>query len=107
MPRHGSCGRRPWPWTRSMRRHTRSWGGPITGSGSITGVLTDPQTPKRAFELVRKALALDDTLPTAHSRLGQLYALQQQYDQAIAEAERAIALEPNNADSHYIHANVL
>jgi tetratricopeptide (TPR) repeat protein len=57
--------------------------------------------------LVRKALALDDTLPTAHSRLGQLYALQQQYDQAIAEAERAIALEPNNADSHYIHANVL
>jgi len=68
---------------------------------------TDPQTPKRAFELVGKALALDDTLPTAHSRLGKLYALQQQYDQAIAEAERAIALEPNNADSHYIHANVL
>jgi tetratricopeptide (TPR) repeat protein len=67
----------------------------------------DPQTPKRAFELVRKALALDDTLPTAHSRLGQLYSLQQQYDQAIAEAERAIALDPNNADSHYIQANVL
>jgi len=27
-------------WTRSVRRHTRSWGGPITGSGSTTGVLT-------------------------------------------------------------------
>ncbi len=40
MPRHGCCGRRPWPWTRSMRRRTRSWGGPITGSGSTTGVLT-------------------------------------------------------------------
>jgi TolB-like protein/Flp pilus assembly protein TadD len=67
----------------------------------------DPQTPKRAFELVRKALAVDDTLPTAHSRLGQLYSLQQQYDQAMAEAERAVALDPNNADSHYIQANVL
>jgi TolB-like protein len=36
----------------------------------------DPQTPKRAFELARKALALDDSLPMAHSRLGMLYALQ-------------------------------
>src|SRR5216684_2826527 len=67
----------------------------------------DPQTPRRAFELVRKALALDDTLPMAHSRLGQLYSLQQQYDQAVAEGERAVALDPNNADSHYIQANVL
>jgi TolB-like protein/Flp pilus assembly protein TadD len=68
---------------------------------------TDPQTPKRAFELERKALALDDTLPMAHSRLGQLYSLQQQYDQAIAEGERAIALDPNNADSYFVQAIVL
>jgi TolB-like protein/tetratricopeptide (TPR) repeat protein/DNA-binding winged helix-turn-helix (wHTH) protein len=68
---------------------------------------TDPQTPKRAFELVRKALALDDTLPMAHSRLGQLYSLQQQHDQAIAEGERAVALDPNNADSHLFQASVL
>src|SRR5216683_1089036 len=67
----------------------------------------DPQTPKRAFELARKALALDDTLPTAHSRLSQLYSLQQQYDQAIAEGERAIALDPSNADSHFVQATVL
>src|SRR6266852_5014699 len=67
----------------------------------------DPQTPKRAFELARKALALDDTLPTAHSRLGQLYSLQQQYDQAIAEGERAIALDPSNADSYFVQATVL
>ncbi len=67
----------------------------------------DPQTPKRAFELARKALALDDTLPTAHSRLSQLYSLQQQYDQAIAEGERAIALDPSNADSYFVQATVL
>jgi TolB-like protein/lipopolysaccharide biosynthesis regulator YciM len=67
----------------------------------------DPQALKRAFELGRKALALDDSLPMAHSRLGQTYAFQQQYDQAIAEGERAIALDPNNADSHFLQANVL
>ncbi len=67
----------------------------------------DPQTPKRAFELERKALALDDTLPMAHSRLSQLYSLERQYDQAIAEGEMAIALDPNNADSHLFQASVL
>jgi adenylate cyclase len=67
----------------------------------------DPQTPKRAFELARKALALDDSLPMAHSRLGMLYALQQQHDQAIAEGEQAIALDPNNADSYFQQAWVL
>jgi adenylate cyclase len=67
----------------------------------------DAQTSKRAFELERKALALDDSLPMAHSLLGQLYLLQQQYDQAIAEAERAIALDPNNAYSHFVQGVVL
>jgi len=62
---------------------------------------------ERAFELERKAVALDDSLPTAHSRLGQTYSLQQQYDQALAEGERAIALDPNNADSYFVQANVL
>jgi TolB-like protein/lipopolysaccharide biosynthesis regulator YciM len=66
----------------------------------------DPQTLKRAFELERKAVALD-SLPIAHSRLGQTYALQQQYDQAVAEGERAIALGPNNAESYFVQANVL
>jgi tetratricopeptide (TPR) repeat protein len=32
--------------------------------------------------------------------LGLVYGLQQQYDQAIAEGERAIALDLNNADSY-------
>jgi adenylate cyclase len=33
--------------------------------------------------------------------------LQQQYEQAMAEGERAIALNPNNADSHIAQAEVL
>jgi tetratricopeptide (TPR) repeat protein len=33
--------------------------------------------------------------------------VKQQYDQAIAEGERAIALDPNNADSYERQAAVL
>jgi tetratricopeptide (TPR) repeat protein len=50
--------------------------------------------------LEQQALALDDSLPKAHSLLSNVYAQQQQYDQAIAEGVRAIALDPNNADSY-------
>ncbi|HKA52080.1 MAG TPA: tetratricopeptide repeat protein, partial [Candidatus Binatia bacterium] len=67
----------------------------------------DPQTLERAFTLAQQALALDDSLPIAHSRLGFVYALKQQYEQALAEGERAIALDPNNADSYAFHAEVL
>jgi tetratricopeptide (TPR) repeat protein len=50
---------------------------------------------------------LDDSLPRAHSFLGIIYAQKQQYDQALAESERAIALDPNDADSYSAQANVL
>jgi adenylate cyclase len=68
---------------------------------------TDPQTLERALTLVHQALALDDSLPIAHSLLGYVHAQKQQYDQAIAEGERAIALDPNNADSYARQADVL
>ena len=67
----------------------------------------DPQTLAHQFEFAQKAVALDDSLPTAHWGLSEAYALQQQYDQAIAEGERAIALDPNNADSYAVLAQTL
>jgi len=73
----------------------------------VSRVSTDPQTLERALTLVHQALALDDSLPIAHSLLGYVQAQQQQYDQAIAEEERAIALDPNNADSYARQADVL
>jgi adenylate cyclase len=67
----------------------------------------DPQTLERAFTLAQQATALDDSLPIAHSLLGLSYVRKQQYDQAIAESERAITLDPNNADSYAWQAEVL
>jgi TolB-like protein/Flp pilus assembly protein TadD len=67
----------------------------------------DPQTLERALALAQQALALNDSLPAAHSVLSWVYAQKQQYDQAIAEGERAIALDPNHADSYAQQAEAL
>jgi adenylate cyclase len=67
----------------------------------------DPRNLERALALAQQALALDDSLPNAHSLLSFLYAEKQQYDQALAEGERAIALDSNNADSYANQAAVL
>jgi adenylate cyclase len=67
----------------------------------------DPQTLERALELVQKAIALDDSLPAAHALLGLVYALKQQYDQALAACARAIALDPHEASGYALRAEVL
>jgi adenylate cyclase len=66
-----------------------------------------PQSLERASTLAHQALALDDSLPQAHTLLGNVYAVTQQYDQALVESERAIALDSNNADSYNYQANAL
>jgi TolB-like protein/Tfp pilus assembly protein PilF len=68
---------------------------------------SDPQTLERALALAHQALALDDSLPFAHSLLSLVYGWKQQYAQAIAEGERAIALDPNNAESYAMQTSVL
>ncbi len=67
----------------------------------------DPQTLEHALALAHQAVTLDDSLPVAHSLLSDVYMMKQQYDLAIAEGERAIALDPNDADSYAFEAQVL
>jgi adenylate cyclase len=56
---------------------------------------------KKAIELSKKALALDESLADARGMLGYLYAMTQQHDKGVAEAERAVELDPNSADAHH------
>jgi TolB-like protein/Tfp pilus assembly protein PilF len=67
----------------------------------------DPQTLERALTLVRRAVALDDSLPLAHQLLGTVYLLKKQYERALVEGERTIALDPNNADGYATLARIL
>jgi hypothetical protein len=66
-----------------------------------------PLTLDRALECAERAIALDETLPVAHSRLGLVYVWKKRHDLAIAEAERAVAMAPNDADSYDTLAEVL
>jgi adenylate cyclase len=46
------------------------------------------------MELAQKALAMDDSIAEAHGLLCALYIRKREYDKAIAEGERAVALNP-------------
>jgi adenylate cyclase len=62
---------------------------------------------KRAIELFRKAIELDDSLAMAHISLGFWSMYARQYDTAIAEGRRAFELEPNSADVIMGYAGIL
>lgn len=51
--------------------------------------------------LLKKSIALDDSLADAHVQLGNLYADQHQYAKSIPEYKRALELQPNLPDAHY------
>jgi adenylate cyclase len=52
------------------------------------------ETIEKSMELAQKALAMDDSIAEAHSLLCALYIRKKEFDKAIAEGERAVALNP-------------
>jgi adenylate cyclase len=52
------------------------------------------ETIEKSMELAQKALAMDDSIAEAHGLLCALYIAKREYDKAIAEGERAVALNP-------------
>ncbi len=65
------------------------------------GIGKSPQESiDKGTELAQKALAMDDSLPAAHWLLSNFYTLKREHEKAIAEAERAVALDPGGAFVH-------
>ena len=54
---------------------------------------------EQAFELALKTVDLDVSSPKGHALLGDVYLWKKQYDEAIDAFQRAISLDPNDADA--------
>src|SRR5438477_10038087 len=65
---------------------------------TVTGVTID-----NILETSSKAIAMDDTLAEAHASRGFALQLSQRPDEAVAEFEKAIALDPNSFEGHYFY----
>ena len=67
-----------------------------------------PNSPQestvKGIEMIQKALALDDTLAEAHALLSHFYIQKRDYDKAVAEGERAVALNPSGATAIAFYA---
>ena len=64
----------------------------------------DPATEDRALALARREVELDPNSPEAHERLGRVLIWLRQHSAAIAEFERAIALNPNMSSPGFVPA---
>ncbi len=65
---------------------------------------TDPGDLERGIEHLQRALALDASLGEAFVWLTYAYVRQDRYEEAVAAGQRATALEPDYAMSHYMLA---
>jgi adenylate cyclase len=75
--------------------------------GWAFGFNSDPNGLQRALQLEQQAVALDDSLATAHSALARINLSIGQYDHAVSEAQRGIALDPNSGDAYFWLADTL
>jgi tetratricopeptide (TPR) repeat protein len=69
------------------------WKGKRVGSSTVDIRLVEA--------LLKKSIALDDSLADAHVQLGNLYADEHQYAKSIPEYERALELDASLPDAHY------
>jgi adenylate cyclase len=67
------------------------------------GDFASPVALDRALELAETAVRLDARLPQARALLGFVLLFKRQHDDAIAEFERAFALNPNFFDHRYAY----
>ncbi len=53
------------------------------------------------------ALAMNDPTPLAHQVASGMHSEERQFDEAVAEAERAVSLDPNDPEGYLAHARAL
>jgi len=58
----------------------------------------NPAALDRAHQLANRAVQLNPNLPHAHASLGTVLAWKREHDAAVAEFEKALALNPNFTD---------
>ncbi len=63
-------------------------------------VLSTPVARKRAYEHASKALEIDSEAPLPFSVLAVLQVVDGRHEEALASAERAVALGPSEAEAH-------
>ncbi len=68
---------------------------------------TSDKTLNAAYECARHAVALDDHNNLAHSMLGYCLIWQRQHDLGIASLQRAVTLNPNDANTRAQYTNAL
>jgi len=64
---------------------------------AVDSTKSSRETIEKGIELAQKTLAIDDSIHSAHSLLSYFYMFTGEYDKAIAEGERAVALDPGGA----------
>jgi len=58
------------------------------------------QSFEQAEELARRAVAIDENSPGAHSLLARIYSHKGLHEEAIAEGQRTVAIEPSSAPDY-------
>ena len=74
---------------------------------ALDGDHLNPDSLDRAYHLARKAVQLDPNLPLAHAVLGQVRVRRGEYEAAVAEFERSMALNPNFTDWRFAEVLVI
>ena len=77
-------------------------------SVAIAGEMPSTEFFPKAKEAAQKAIEIDDTLAEAHAELGYIiFWYDWDWNAAENQLKRALALNPNNADSHLFYAYLL
>jgi TolB-like protein/tetratricopeptide (TPR) repeat protein len=82
--------------------------GDTYAADAVSGEMSPSPAFAEAETDVRKALALDDSLPEAHNALAAIYLFDKwDWKKAEAESLRSIDLDPNFAEGHHLHSYTL